>query len=488
VDNPEAGIEVKARGQSFVALAVVAAAVIMGVGAGRLGPATPDQAASGSAPSGAWFCPHGGGKDWTATLTLAVPGSVGATVRITSMTADGAPAAKTIDVPASSELRVPVPATDRSSSTYVEYFGGWVAAGWVAQGGAGEIGVGAEPCAPQPSRTWFLSDNTTERGQQAYAVVMNPFGVDAVFDVTLYTADRDPIRSSRWTDLSLRAHHSVALPIGSSQVGALGEAAVMAQIEVTSGRVAAASLGIGKAGGIRSAIGATHTSAQVFLPVAAGAGQSQLQVAVPGATAVTYGATLLSKQPSRPLEGLLSSRLAPGAAELSPVITVGPSVVEVATRGSGRLVAALRAVGVGHDTASTAGSDVTAGSWIVLPTVAGEPSVPGMVLANPSDRPAVVTLHLLAERGASPADDVTVTVPAASAIGVPADFLASAPEAAVSVRSDGPGVVALGASTSLGTLGRSVYALAIGVVVPDGILPAAPTPAASSSGGATPSG
>ncbi len=298
----------KARSQGLVAVAAIGVAVVLAVGAVRLGPAIPDAASPGSAPSGAWFCPHGGGKEWKATLTLADPGAEAATVRITSLTSGGAQPTKTLEVTAGSELQVPVPATDRSSSTYVEYFGGWVAAGWVAQGGAGEIGVGAEPCAPQPSRTWYLPDNSTEQGQQAYAVVMNPFGVDAVFDVTLYTADRDPIRSSRWTDLSLAPYRSLALPLGSAQVGALGEAALMAQIEVTSGRVAAASLGVARAGGIRSTIGVTHTSSQVFLPVAAGAGQSQMEVTVPGPTAVTYGATLLSKQPPRPLqEGTLSS-------------------------------------------------------------------------------------------------------------------------------------------------------------------------------------
>jgi hypothetical protein len=480
VDHPEAGVAVRARGQGLLAVVVVGVAVLLGIAAGRLGPAVPSDATSGSAPSGAWFCPHGGGKEWKATLTLADPGSAPSSVRVTSITPDGPAPSKTVEVPAGSEVSLSVPAADRASSTYVEWFGGWVAAGWVTQGGAGEVGAGAEPCAPQPARTWYLPDNTTEQGQQAYAVVMNPFGADAVFNVTLFTADRDPIRSSRWTDLSLKPHHSVALPLGSSQAGALGEAALTAQIDVTSGRVAAASLGIASSGGIRSTIGITHTSAQVFLPVAAGAGQSQIEVAVPGRAPVTYGATLLSKEPQRPIVGLISSRLTPGAAEVHPVITSGPSVVDVSTQGGGRLVAALRAVGVGNDTAATAGVDAAASSWVVLPAVAGEPSVPGMVLANPGDQAVVVTLHLLVAASDTAVDDITVTVPPATAMGVSADFLASNRDAAVWVHTDGAGIIALGASTSLGVQGRSVYGLSAGVPVPGTtVVPSAsPSPSA----------
>ena len=48
----------------------------------------------------------------------------------------------------------------------------------------------------RPRRTWFAPDGTTEQGEDAYLVVMNPFAVDAVFDVVLFTPKRAPIRSS----------------------------------------------------------------------------------------------------------------------------------------------------------------------------------------------------------------------------------------------------------------------------------------------------
>ncbi len=109
-----------------------------------------------------------------------------------------------------------------------------------------------------------------------------------------------------------------------------------------------------------------------------------------------------------------------------------------------------------------------------------------MVLANPGDQPVAVMLHLVVARGANPAADISVTVPAASAVGVPAEFLASAPQAAVLVQADGGEIVALGASTSLGVQGRSVYALSTGVVLPQGSVPMSPSPTSPSV--ATPSG
>ena len=52
------------------------------------------------------------------------------------------------------------------------------------------------PARRSASHTWYATDNTTEQGQDAYLVVMNPFDAQAVFDVVLYTQDRAPIRSS----------------------------------------------------------------------------------------------------------------------------------------------------------------------------------------------------------------------------------------------------------------------------------------------------
>ena len=104
----------------------------------------------------------------------------------------------------------------------------------------GEIGVGAEPCAPAHGPTWYAPDGTTEQGEDAYLIVMNPFAVDAVFDVVLFTPKRAPIRNSALTDRVLRPGRSVAFRLNAF---AEGEPALGAQVDVSLGRVAVSSWG-----------------------------------------------------------------------------------------------------------------------------------------------------------------------------------------------------------------------------------------------------
>ena len=194
-----------------------------------------------------------------------------------------------VTVPPQATVSVPVPAKGREASAFVEYFDGWVAASWVAQGGGGEIGVGAEPCAPATSPTWFAPDGTTEQGEDAYLVVMNPFAVDAVFDVVLLTPKRAPIRSSELTDHVLRPGKSVAFRLNAFDEG---DPAVGAEVDVSFGRVAVSSLGITRDGGIRSVIGAGETGSRAYLPLGGGAGQSTFDLMVPGEAQLNFGATL----------------------------------------------------------------------------------------------------------------------------------------------------------------------------------------------------
>ena len=106
---------------------------------------------------------------------------------------------------------------------------------------AGERSASARSRARRrPAPTWFAPDGTTEQGEDAYLVVMNPFAVDAVFDVVLFTPKRAPIRNSALTDHVLRPGKSVAFRLNAF---AEGEAAVGAEVDVSFGRVAVSSAG-----------------------------------------------------------------------------------------------------------------------------------------------------------------------------------------------------------------------------------------------------
>jgi hypothetical protein len=443
---------------------VIAAVVGGGLALQRgLGPRTPPRASPGTARSGAWFCPHGGGpKEWKATLYLANPGVADVTARVTSLSVHHRSAPDSVTVPAQATVAVTVPAVGREASAFVEYFGGWIAAGWVTQGGAGEIGVGAEPCAPAAARTWYAPDGTTTQGEDAYLVVMNPFAADAVFDVVLLTPRRAPIRDSKLTDVVLKAGRSVAFRLNAF---AEGEAAVGAEVDVNLGRVAVSSLGISRDGGIRSVIGATAASSKAYVGAGAGSGQSSLVLMVPGERQLRFGATLLSKDPAQPAGGLTEAQQNPTSARLFPVTTSGAASIDVVSQASVPFVASQHAVGVGNDSAATGGAQPAA-RWVVLPAIAGEPALPGLVLVDPGNQTVTVTLHALAAAGDTPPADVTLTISAGSVATAPPAFLDQLPFGAVEVRAVGGAVLATAASTSLGVKGRSTYALSVGVAEP----------------------
>lgn len=454
----------RAKGQGFLALVVAVLVVAGGAAFTRLGPKPQPDATPGEATSGAWLCPHGGGNDWKGWLYLANPGEAPVTVRVGSLAKAPADPAGALTVAPASTVRLELAVAARESATYVEYFGGWVAAAWLTQGGGGQGGIGAEPCAAAASRTWYVSDGSTRRGERSYLIVMNPFEADAVLDVALYTADRAPIRDSALTDLTLGPRRSMAVELNDF---AADEAAVAAEVDVKAGRVAVSSLDLSESTGIRSVLGATALSDAIYLPVAGGAGQTQLLLVVPGAQGAQFGATLFSKNPPQSAGGLTVVDQNPVASAAYPVIVDGPSTVGVRLQDGDPFAAALRAVGPGNDAAATGGATMPAERWVVLPTVAGEPARPGIVIANPSDEPSRVEVARLPRRDGPVGETLTIDVPANGVANVPSDFLAQALDAGVVVTVvDGAPVIALSASTSLGTEGRSVYGLAIGVPWP----------------------
>jgi hypothetical protein len=453
------------RGQALLALVAVAAVVAGAVGLDRLGPRAQGAVPPGTAPSGAWYCPHGGGDSgWTVTLAVANPGSAPVDIRVTDLDVRKPDPPKSYTVQPGTTLSVPAAAAGREASTYIEYFGGWVAAGWVAHAKGAETGVAAEPCAPAAGIRWLAVDGDTDQGQNAFLVVMNPFAIDAVMSIALYTGTRAPIRNSKLTDVVVAAHRSVSINLNAF---AKGEVALTADVTSSVGRIAVASLGTSDAGGIRSVIGVTSSVKDAVMPAVGDAGQSVLVVGAPGTTTARFGATLLSRGPPGPAAGLTGSTMGARSAKTYPVVTQGPSAIEVKTLpGSPGVGVARRAQGRASDTGATGGA-IPAASWIVTPTVAGSPNVPGMALANPGSAEVTVTLRVL------PAPDTTVTspaidvtIPAASVVDVPVGFLQQAPESAVLATSSAGTFVPAGASSSLGQLGIAGYAVAVGIPIP----------------------
>jgi hypothetical protein len=108
-----------------------------------------------------------------------------------------------------------VNASSRAASTQVDIFGGWAAVGWVEWGGAKEPGLGATLLLRE--RRWDVVDGVTTRRSHSFLVVMNPFTIDAVIDVTLYLPEDRRSTQQRLDRPHGQAGSSVALPVGSQR-------------------------------------------------------------------------------------------------------------------------------------------------------------------------------------------------------------------------------------------------------------------------------
>jgi len=188
------------------ALALVVAAIVADqVGAepeppsggdpAELGPTIP----SADALSVSWYCPEGtGDADGRAdeTVVLANLGDDDAEATVSVFAGDEEPTRRRVDVPARGQTEVEVaeladaPETIVSSGVVggpgvvVEVFGGQVVVEHAIERN-GDIAIG--PCARAPSSAWYFAGGTTVRGTEMFVSLFNPFGDDAVVDVTFLT-------------------------------------------------------------------------------------------------------------------------------------------------------------------------------------------------------------------------------------------------------------------------------------------------------------
>jgi hypothetical protein len=248
----------------------------------------------------------------------------------------------------------------------------------------------------------------------------------------------------------------------------LGEPTVSALVRVSVGRVAAATLGVSGAGGIRSALGYLGQPPETLtFPGGADAGRTQLVVMSAGTTdagrRVSLEGEVLGEDEPQAFAALADASMPAVSARTFPATTSGATSVLFTVAGE-EVATVRRTFGVVSDQAAVTGAQPAA-SWIVLPAVAGEPSNPGLVLVNPGTEPAVVTLRFLSP---GPAEQVEVTVPSGRTVEVPAGFLLGAPETGVSATATSGTFIPAAASYSLGHEGFATYAVALGIPIPAG--------------------
>src|SRR5581483_6407279 len=355
----------------------------------------------------------------------------------------------------------------RESSSYVEYFGGWVAAGWVAHAGGGEVGVAAEPCLARPATRWLLADGTTRQHEDAYLIVMNPFAADAVFTITLLTDRGSSITTEDWTNVPLKPERSAAFRVNAK---ALGYATVSAIVDVKVGRVAASSLGVSELGGVRSSVGVPGSGwARTILPGGFDQGRTELVAMNPGEQRARLSGEDLSNDASQALAVFQDGGPDPHASQTYPVSTRGAATIVLDSAGA---AIARRTYGMRSDAAATSGAPAASGAWVVLPSAAARPAHPGLVLANPGTVPATVTLSYLPSGPSPPAPPpITVQIPAGRTVAAPRAFVEAKPFSAILAVASAGTFVPASASYSLGQEGFASYAVSVGVRVPDAWIP-----------------
>lgn len=186
------------------ALVAVAAIVVGLVAADHAGHSAPPSIRAAARPvsgpsvpppdtiSSTWYCAEGtsnavGRADETVILANLARTAVTATVTVLTGT-DHSPASRQVHLDAFAQRRVVVSSivADAEPGVVVEVPSGSVAVEHELQRGSATT-VGA--CARQSSASWYFAAADTSRGAEDWLALFNPFGDDAIVDLTFLTPD-----------------------------------------------------------------------------------------------------------------------------------------------------------------------------------------------------------------------------------------------------------------------------------------------------------
>jgi hypothetical protein len=152
------------------------------------GPAVPDA----ESLSASWYCAEGtSSPDGRADETILIASVSDARTEATVTVMPGgsaAPVSRTVRLAARAEARVRVAdlVATPEPAVVVEVVGGQAV---VAHELAANDDVATEPCTRSASSDWYFAGGTTLKGSQQFVALFNPFGDDAIVDVTFLTDD-----------------------------------------------------------------------------------------------------------------------------------------------------------------------------------------------------------------------------------------------------------------------------------------------------------
>jgi len=143
-----------------------------------------------NAVSVAWYCSEGTStSDGRADETIIVGNLAHHPIHVTVTVMTGADKAPTsverrVDTLARTRFHISDIVKDPEPGVVVEVRGGQAIVEHEVHG-VDDVAVG--PCAREPSRNWYFAAGTTVRGAQEWLTLFNPFGDDAIVDITFLT-------------------------------------------------------------------------------------------------------------------------------------------------------------------------------------------------------------------------------------------------------------------------------------------------------------
>jgi hypothetical protein len=372
--------------------------------------------AGGGAVSGALFCPHGGSRGGAGWVVVANPGQRTVNVRVTSFSETGVGGVQSFPLAPSHEVFRTVPATGPSAATEVEFFGGWVGAAAVIAAGGPRPAFAAMSCVPGPRRTWFLPEVPTESGHTSFAVVMNPFAEPAQFDVVLQSEKRK-VTPGELGPYVLPGRSSVALPVNRFLLAGPSEHAVTSSIVTRSGRVIAGAL-VSSAESLSTEAGVPAARLRWVIPAAAYTGPARIAIMNAGTSRADLSLIAVSASAETVVSGpsgvsinagsvariSFPSSSAPvgnfGATNSQPSSSAPAGILE-ATNGQ-PLAVAMAVAGQKGDEDTILGSPSGFPGWLVLPSGPPKGGRSVLVLVNPGQIAAQITLSLFGPGGPLP--------------------------------------------------------------------------------------
>ena len=440
--------------------AVAASAVVLSRHAGQRAAAT-EPALLG--PTGAWFCPHGGSPGWNAWVIVTNPGERAVRVRLTSLGDSRARTGRSFLVPGLRQVFRQVPSDELASATQVEYFGGRVAAAAVVRSGGTSPAVAGEICVESPSPEWLLPRERGGERDSRYVVVMNPFGHEAQFEVSIRT-ERRLVKPPELAPFVLGARRSVAIPLNRFLVQGPEEHAAAVQVLTRVGRVVAGGLDAGE-GGLRAEAGIPRPSTSWIFPGGAYVGEIRMPAFNPGTTGADLSVVTQGPSKQHLVTGPASSL---GAGEVRTMEFPDSQAAGVVVSSTNRTpLAVVRTMaGSRGDSSILNGSPMPRSSWLVLPSMPPERGSSVLLLQNPGRVPATLGVRLIGEDGIVEArgfSSIEVAPGTTKVLRLPTGPHGRPVSAVVTAR-DGT-IVAAAASYS--SLGRG-YAAALGVPIETG--------------------